>query len=144
MNGLGLLSGIAIAAASLSLHSETLLHWIGPAGCIILVPAIVLVLGLPLLWMEKPAPVRSQSYEPVEFHPPGGQSGSSSPLLSATLQTAPKIKLTSEIAPDGTRKATVTITNRYPGERAVTAALLEPDHAQHSASAATRSLIVRG
>jgi hypothetical protein len=39
----------AVSAASLSLHVEPILYWIGPAGCIILIPALVVILALPLL-----------------------------------------------------------------------------------------------
>jgi hypothetical protein len=39
----------AVTVASLALHIDLILYWIGPAGCIILVPALIIVLALPLL-----------------------------------------------------------------------------------------------
>jgi hypothetical protein len=44
----------AVVVASLALHIDTVLYWIGPAGCIILVPALVIVLALPLLGRNSP------------------------------------------------------------------------------------------
>jgi hypothetical protein len=42
---------VAVVAASLALHVDVLVYWIGPAGCIILIPALILVLSLGL-WDE--------------------------------------------------------------------------------------------
>jgi len=39
----------AITIASIALHIDLILYWIGPAGCVILIPALVIVLALPLL-----------------------------------------------------------------------------------------------
>jgi hypothetical protein len=39
----------AVVIASIALHIDLLLYWIGPAGCIILIPALIIVLTLPLL-----------------------------------------------------------------------------------------------
>ena len=39
----------AITIASIALHIDTIVYWIGPAGCIILIPALIIILALPLL-----------------------------------------------------------------------------------------------
>jgi len=58
----------AVTLASLALNIEWLLYWIGPAGCLILLPALLTVLALPLIedasWLHrlKPDPVISDAF----------------------------------------------------------------------------------
>jgi hypothetical protein len=40
---------VAVVVASLALHVDGLVYWIGPAGCIILIPALIVVLSLGLM-----------------------------------------------------------------------------------------------
>lgn len=40
---------IAVIAASIALQLDSVRYWIGPAGCLILIPTLVIVLTLPLL-----------------------------------------------------------------------------------------------
>lgn len=39
----------AVVIASVALQIDFIVYWIGPAGCVILIPALIMVLALPLL-----------------------------------------------------------------------------------------------
>lgn len=127
MNGLGLTFGLAIAAGSLALHSDTLVYWIGPAGCLILFPTLVIVLALPLLNLPWPAPViRDAEASPLlpDDTPPAAHPATTAIL--GTLREAAQIHLSEELSADGTRRQSLTITRRYPGESPVIAAARRP------------------
>ena len=53
----------AVTTASVALHIDTILYWIGPAGCVILIPALIIILALPLLgeesWLIKAKPKKN-------------------------------------------------------------------------------------
>lgn len=116
MNGKrGLVIGIAIVAASLSLHSTTLLYLIGPAGCIILIPALVIVLALPFLEPDRkvapeddlPVLVQNEDEAPTI---------AGSTTVTGLMYTAAQVQLSEELTADGTHRQSITITQRYPGE----------------------------
>jgi hypothetical protein len=140
MNGLGLASGVAIAAGSLALHSDTLIYWIGPAGCIILIPALVLVLALPLLRTGRPV-ASGWSSGREEIDSPARPALPGSAVLANALQTAAQIHISAEVTADGSHRQSITITHRYPGEPPVHRATPVPDHAKHPALARSRAMI---
>lgn len=56
----------AITLASIALNLDWILYWIGPAGCIILIPALIVVLALPLIdessWLNKVRPNLTETF----------------------------------------------------------------------------------
>lgn len=56
----------AVTLASIALNLDWLLYWIGPAGCLILIPALVTVLALPLLdeasWLNRLKPAVHEAF----------------------------------------------------------------------------------
>ena len=141
MNGLGLASGVAIAAGSLALHSDNLIYWIGPAGCIILIPALVLVLALPLIQTGLPVfSARPSGHEAINS--PARPALLASALLADALPTAAQIHISAEVTADGTQRQSITITHRYPGEPPVYKAAPVPDHSERPALARSRAMMV--
>jgi hypothetical protein len=75
--------GLAVLVASIALHSDGLLYWIGPAGCIILIPAVIIVLALPLIQRDKTAKKSRIEVEvlPPEM-PPASGTGTLNPIAN--------------------------------------------------------------
>jgi hypothetical protein len=118
MVNLSTVAATAIAAAAIALHSEALVYWIGSAGCLILIPTVVVVLALPLLTMREssPAPATEQIIATAEAVPSAGEAELLPSWTPALLARAARIDFVAETDAGGGRRHTVSIVRRYPGE----------------------------
>jgi hypothetical protein len=95
---------IAVAAASLALHAEPLVWLIGPAGCLILIPALVTVCALP--WWQYPTRRLPVSGEVLPVAHTESLPGKPAAEMSPRLR---EIELYEEARPDGTRRRRVVL-----------------------------------
>jgi hypothetical protein len=98
----------ALLAVALALHSDTLLYLIGPAGCMILIPALVIAVSVAAMT----GPRARRTIAPVEREPASPRPLPPAPMssvIAARIAYSERLTLTETLAPDGTRQRSLTV-----------------------------------